>query len=110
MIYRKLLLAALFSLAVHTCFADKYPRNYSIDIIHYAFELTLSDNTDEIIGQTTIDVEFRTNDVKQLRFDLVNKTDQRTGKGMVVESVTFNNTELEFTHKDDVLFIKLGQP
>ena len=109
MIYRKIALPLFLSLISLTSFADKYPRNYSIDIIHYSFELTLSDNTDEIIGRTTISLQFKTTDVKQLRFDLANKTDKRIGKGMVVESVMFNNMPLEFTHENDALFIKLGK-
>ena len=40
------------------CHADNYPRNYSLDILHYKFELTLSDATDEIIGKTSIVVFF----------------------------------------------------
>ena len=107
MINRKLLLAVIFSLLINTCFADKYPRNYNIDIQHYAFELTLSDNSDLIIGRTTIQVMFRTTDVKQLRLDLVNTTDLRKGKGMEVDSVTYNNKCVEFMHENDVLFIKL---
>ncbi len=42
------------------CHADNYPRNYSLDILHYKFELTLSDATDEIIGKTSIVVLFNT--------------------------------------------------
>mgnify|MGYP003343675388 CR=1 FL=1 len=105
----KILLTILFSIAINTCFADKYPRNYSVDMIHYAFELTLSDNTDEIIGRTTIDVLFKTNDQKQVRLDLASKNEKRAGKGMVVESVTCNGQILEFVHENDVLLIKLPQ-
>ena len=104
------LLTTFIILLAGNCFADDYPRNYSIDIIHYAFELKLSDNTDEISGKTTIQVLFKTNDVKQIRLDLVNKTEQRSGKGMMVESVTYNNIKAEFTHQNDELFIQLGGP
>jgi hypothetical protein len=41
---KKLILTAIYSLFIIHCFADNYPRNYSIDIIHYAFDLKLSDN------------------------------------------------------------------
>jgi aminopeptidase N len=107
---RKLFLLPLFILLVHPCFADKYPRNYSIDIIHYAFELKLSDSTDEISGKASILILFKSNDVKQIRLDLINKTDKRSGRGMVVESVSYNNQVLEFTHQNDVLLIKLKEP
>lgn len=106
---RKLALSFILTLISVSCFADKYPRNYSIDMQHYAFELTLSDNTDEIFGRTTIDVLFKTNDQKQVRLDLANKTEKRTGKGMIVESVTLNGLPIEFVHENDALIIKLPQ-
>jgi len=108
--YKQFILAALFSITIYNCYADKYPRNYSIDIVHYAFDLTLSDNTDEILGKATIQILFKTNDIRQVRLDLINKTEKRSGKGMVVESVTCNGIKVEFTHENDALFIKLAEP
>lgn len=35
--------------------ADDYLRNPNINILHYVFRLSLSDATDEIVGETTID-------------------------------------------------------
>ncbi len=107
--YIRIVSAALFLLASLHGFADDYPRNYSIDIIHYAFELKLFDNTDEISGQATISVLFKADDIRQVRLDLVNKTEQRSGKGMVVESVILNGSNLEFKHQDDAIFIQLGK-
>jgi aminopeptidase N len=108
--YRKFILVTLYSLFIFNCFADNYPRNYSIDIIHYAFELKLSDNTDEIFGKATIQILSKTNDIRQIRLDLVNKTTERSDKGMVVESVMYNNIKVAFTHQHDALFIQLGSP
>jgi aminopeptidase N len=102
-----ILLATLF-FAAFNCYADKYPRNYSIDIIHYSFQLKLSDSTDEIQGIASVSILFKTNDIKQIRLDLINRTDQRSGKGMVVESVLFDNITLEYIHQNDALIIKLG--
>jgi hypothetical protein len=48
---RRLLLAALF--AVIQLAADTYPRQPGIDALHYVFRVTLSDDTDEIIGEAT---------------------------------------------------------
>lgn len=103
----KTLLVIFCCLFSTVCFADKYPRNYSLDMIHYKFELTLSDTTDMIIGRTSIDVLFKTGDQKQVRLDLANKTDKRNGKGMMVESVTWYGQALEFVHENDALIIKL---
>jgi len=91
-------------------FADNYPRNYAIDILHYKFELTLSDRTDEIIGQTTIDILFNTDSSRQLRFDLVNRSAQLQGKGMQIEAVLFDNKSISFVHDNNALLIKLSQP
>lgn len=106
--YKFLLAFFLISVSSMYCFADSYPRNYSVDILHYAFELKLSDNTDEIIGKTTLSILFKSNEVKQVRLDLTNQTAQRLQKGMVVEFVTCNNAKVNFTHKNDALIILLS--
>ena len=105
--YKHFILAVILSISSLYSFADTYPRNYAIDILHYAFELKLSDNTDEIIGKTTISILIKTADVKQIRLDLINQTEQRLQKGMVVSSVSYNDTKLIFTHKNDALIIQL---
>ena len=52
-----LLLAALaFTGAADSPPVDTYPKNYGIDALNYAFRLDLSDNTDEIRGEATIDL------------------------------------------------------
>jgi aminopeptidase N len=107
---QKIIFAALCSLIIHNCFADNYPRNYAIDIIHYAFELKLSDATDEISGRATIRILFKTSDSRQIRLDLINKTAERSGKGMLVESVTYNDVKVDFKHQQDALFIQLAAP
>jgi aminopeptidase N len=107
---QKIIFAALCSLIIHNCFADNYPRNYAIDIIHYAFELKLSDATDEISGRATIRILFKTSDSRQIRLDLINKTAERSGKGMLVESVRYNDVKVDFKHQQDALFIQLAAP
>lgn len=108
MLYRRFILIHILFLFAISCFADKYPRNYSIDITHYSFQLKFSDSTDEINGRASISILFKTNDIKQIRLDLINKTEQRSGKGMIVESVSYNNSPIEFNHQNDALIIKLG--
>ena len=89
------------------CHADNYPRNYSLDILHYKFELTLSDATDELIGKTSIVVLFNTDNSKQLRFDLINRSSELKDKGMLVESVLFENSPVSYKHEKNALFITL---
>jgi aminopeptidase N len=49
--------------------ADQYPRQPGIDVQHYVFKVTLSDDTDEIEGETTISVRFVQEGVRHLSFD-----------------------------------------
>jgi aminopeptidase N len=57
-------------------YADQYVRQPGIDVQHYVFKVTLSDDTDEIEGETTIRVKFVRDDVTKVAFDL--------GSGMTV--------------------------
>ena len=95
---------------VPSVFADQYPFNYQIDIQHYTFSLTLSDDTNEIIGTTSIKILFKSNDVSRFRLDLATKTKERLGKGMNVSSVASEDTQLKYRHQNDALIIKMDQP
>ena len=106
--YKLIPLFVFYLLTSFISYADKYPRNYSVDIIHYAFELNLSDKTDEIFGQASITVLFKQNDIKQLRLDLINKTTERKEKGMLIESITSGNQPVQFTHTNDEIILKLS--
>ena len=44
----------LLVLAISGGWADDYPRNPQIDVLHYVFELALNDENDVISGITTI--------------------------------------------------------
>ena len=99
-------LAALFLIPTITK-ADSYPINKNIDIKHYAFELSLSDNKDEIIGTTKITITFNQAGVENFRLDLINKTLDRKDKGMVVDGVSIDNIAIGYTHQNDALIINL---
>ena len=108
--YARLAFIATLLFISQLCFADNYPRNYAIDIQHYSFALTLSDNSDEIIGETTIQVLFKTGDSKRLRLDFINRTPDRGGKGMIVEAVIYENNPITFEHqKDTASFLSIRQ-
>ena len=107
---KPLLLVLLIGIVMHAK-ADDYPRNYNIDIKHYAFRLGLSDANDSIIGSTSITAMFMADGVQSLRLDFANATTQRAGKGMHVSTVALQDgTPLSFTHQDDVLLIRLPKP
>ena len=105
-IFSLLTFAALFLIPTITK-ADSYPINKNIDIKHYAFELSLSDNNDEIIGTTKITITFKQAGVENFRLDLINKTLDRKDKGMVVDGVSIDNIAIGYTHQNDELIINL---
>lgn len=91
-------------------YADNYPRNYSIDMLHYRFELTLSDSSDELIGRSTIRVLFKAGNIQSIRLDLVNKAAEWNGKGMWVEKVSYRNAAIQFRHEKNALILLLPGP
>jgi aminopeptidase N len=93
-----------------TVFADTYPVNKFIDITHYRFELILSDETDEVSGTATVQAKFLRKDIRQVRLDLINRSSEHDGRGMVVHSVSHNNFVLTFDHSGDILLIDLPAP
>ena len=106
---RTIYLLAIIILCHTNSFADNYPSNYSIDILHYAFNLSFTDNNDEMLGQASITLQFKKNDTKQIRLDLINQSEKWKGKGMSVQSVTYKGQALSFTHKNDELLIQLAK-
>ena len=86
---------------------DNYPKNPKIDAINYIFNIELSDETDEIICESKVDVRYLEKGIKELRLDLINV---QKGKGMKVSRVTSNGDALTFKHKNDELYIKLPVP
>src|SRR5947209_18582117 len=50
--------------------ADTYPRQPGVDVQHYVFRVTLSDDTDQIAGETTVTVRFVQPGVTQFALDL----------------------------------------
>lgn len=89
---------------------DGYPKNPKIDAINYIFKIELSDDTDEISCEVTVDIRFLGAGVKNLRLDLINASSVLGNKGMVVSSVLSKGNELEFTHVNNELLINLTNP
>jgi aminopeptidase N len=90
--------------------ADDYPINKKIDIKHYSFELVLSDLTDEIYGKAKITVQFKNQGTQSFRLDLINKSIEKQGKGMLIDSIKIGNLPINFTHQNDELIISLPTP
>ncbi len=102
---RALRTAMMLGLAFLTsarCPADTYPRQPGLDVIHYAFRVTVRDDADEIEGSATIEVRFIEAGLSHLTIDLASPA---SGKGMTVASVTSQGKPAKFEHKDDRLRI-----
>ena len=93
-----------------TVAADTYPRQPGIDALNYAFHLTLSDDTDAIAGETTVDLRFVAEGIREIRLDLVGASGRTDGKGMTVSRVRDGATGLPFRHEGDVLRVTLATP
>ncbi|MEQ8807977.1 MAG: hypothetical protein RIE59_02820, partial [Imperialibacter sp.] len=72
------------------CFGDTYPKNTNIDVLLYTFRIELSDDTDEIKCEETVDVRYLADGVEWLRLDLVKASAALQNKGMRVSGVVSN--------------------
>jgi aminopeptidase N len=86
-------------------FADGYPRNYQIDMVHYAFHFTLSDKTDEMQGKAEISFICKKKDIRELRLDFINVTNDTKGKGMITDSVLLDGKPASWKHSNDALTV-----
>ncbi len=80
--------------------ADTYPRQPGVDVQHYTFRVGLGDDSDEVLGETTVSARFAAEGVKELTLDLASASQ---GRGMTVESVTSDGKAVTFTHKENRL-------
>jgi aminopeptidase N len=110
--FKSLALALLFLVLYNAGKAetDPYPKNPNIDALNYIFEITLSDETDEIKMNATIDVRFLADGVKEIRLDLIKKSAALEGKGMTVAKVMSGGKSVTFRHENDAVFIVLPTP
>lgn len=108
------LLFALGTLIVSAAYAhavpDKYPKNPAVDVLHYRFQLELSDKTSVIRGEASIDVRFLAAGLTRLRFDLIKSSVDQQGQGMSVISVDVNDDPVSFVHEEDTLLVSLATP
>jgi len=106
-------LTALLFLATATPNADTYPRQPGVDAVHYVFRLGLSDQSNEISGETTVTVRFLRDGIADLNLDL---TSRSIATGMTVQSVRRGgwietpgpaSDNLAFTHAGNRLHVVL---
>ena len=90
---------SIFLLLAPLAFADTYPRQLGVDAVHYTFRLTLTDTTDEIVGNATVQLRFTAPDVKEVSLDLA--------QPMVVTAL---QPALRYKHEGGKLTIQLPVP
>ena len=78
-----------------------------VDVLHYAFSLTLSDSTNQIQGETTIRFT-RADDRQSVWFDLIEAKNDSAGTGMRVREVRLSDGKIApFSHRNDRVFVNL---
>jgi aminopeptidase N len=82
-------------------------NNTNIDVTHYRFDLTISDNSDTLYGIAVINFTCLKNS-SSVNFDL--GTVDSSGKGMQVIAVTGAERKLPFHHHNNKLLIQLPKP
>jgi aminopeptidase N len=90
--------------------ADTYPRQPGIDVLHYAFRLALTDDSDAIDGEATVGFRVLENGVATLVLDLAQPSPGAAGRGMTVTGVTESGSPLRFEHAQDRLRVLLERP
>ncbi len=90
--------------------ADDYPRNPDIDVLHYLFNLSLTDQSDAIRGSAAVTIRFTRDDVAAFELDLVSMEDPGSATGMTVQRVRSGDAPAVFTHRHDRLRIETGDP
>lgn len=109
-LFRIAALGVFLAIGPPTCaeaFFDTYPKNPNIDVINYIFRLDLSDTTDEIVGEATVDVRFLVDGIQEVRLDLTNASKDLSGKGMNVSRVTGDGKAVEYRHENNALIVRL---
>lgn len=117
-LFVSLLLFVSLSLFATPCLSqstDGYPRDPGVDILHYTFRLALDDESDVIVGMTSLKVRFLTDGVSQFQLDLVGKgagagAEGGVTTGMSIESVLAMDQHRSFTHENNRVTIRLDGP
>ncbi len=103
-------LAMLAAFVLPPSLRDTYPKNPGIDALNYAFRIELTDSSDALRGEMTMDVRFVSSDVRAVRLDLANASPAREGRGMKVSVVLLDGAVVPFSHENDELRIPLTTP
>ena len=84
-----------------------YGQANGIDVLHYKFNLVLTDSSDVIHGLATIHF-ITTQSSNEVGFDLTGLNNAK--KGMSVQAVTENGKAVSFVHKENKLILNFDGP
>ncbi|WP_109831484.1 M1 family metallopeptidase [Reichenbachiella versicolor] len=97
----KIYLPALLCLFIFSpALADR-----DIDVVHYRFEVALNDASDTVAVKADIRLVQTKDALDTLRLDL--DAYDKTGKGMIVKSLSIDEQQVGFIHEDELLYILL---
>ena len=99
------MLSLALLLAAAVAARDPYTRQPGVDAIHYAFQITLSDTSDQIDGTASVEIRFAQPELRSFWLDL---TSDVAGKGMTVAGVSSDGIPVPFEHRSDRLRMTLG--
>jgi len=100
---KKLIVAFTFCCSIFFSLAQNHgERLESLDVIHYKFSLTLTDDSNDIKAIAEVKIQFKKN-MTSFYLDLVGK--QSDNFGMTVTSVFENNQPIAFTQKNNQLVL-----
>lgn len=91
-----------FSLILFTSLALKAQNSLDIDIQQYIHTISLTDESDTIIGASEIEILFNKT-ASEFSLDLISVNN--TGNGMTVSNVLDDGLEIPFSHVNDKLII-----
>ena len=101
---KRLLLVGVFTCFVMTAFGQKeIPNLEKLDVLHYDFQIAISDTSNEIHGVAQIEVQFLKNQ-QALVLDFVQK--RADDKGMEVVKILENETNISYEQLGEQLIIQ----
>ncbi|MEQ9440549.1 MAG: M1 family metallopeptidase [Cyclobacteriaceae bacterium] len=81
----------------------------AIDVLHYSFNMTIHDHTNEIEGETDVLMQFVTSGQSSIHLHLAGQ-DSLGQPGMIVDAVLYNDVPVSFQHIGHRIAIQLPGP
>jgi len=89
--------------------AEDYLFQRGVDVLHYSFQLSVSDATDQIQCLATIQFQLKQKGVADFFLDLANVNSSRQGKGMQIASIEMEGMPVKFLHVRDKIQISIPE-